>query len=343
VTLVEQSEHSWGDRRPVTLRDVANAAGVSASAASVVLNGARSGTRVSASTRRTVMEAAERMGYHPNSVARSLITGRTHRIGMYSGRARLDSRNAFFAEVLGGIFEKAAEHGTNTMVHTSGGSEAQLLDLVSNRALDGLIVHAGHDDPLVPLLGKLRVPAVAVADQIESIPSILVDDAAGGRLQAQHLATLGHRHAMIKLAPFPYASTMSRIEAFEEAAERFGIRVTRRFDTFAETDAFNTDDLRLLSDGPNRATAIVCWNEFCAERACSWLYSLGISIPGDVAVIGFDGFQRAFLPRFDLTTIRAPWAAVGRTATSILMSLVDGKSVPGLTTLPVEFIRGNTT
>jgi LacI family transcriptional regulator len=80
-----------------------------------------------------------------------------------------------------------------------------------------------------------------------------------------------------------------------------------------------------------------------AQRICNRLDSLGISIPRDVAVVGFDGFVHACKPRHQLTTVRAPWAEVGRVAMRLLMALVEQESVPTLTTLPVEFIRGTTT
>ena len=136
--------------RAVTLQDVAKAAGVSSSAASVVLNGCRSGTRVSVPTRRKVMEVATQLGYRPNEVARSLVTGQTNRIGVYSGRSELDSRNPFFAEILGGIFAEATEFDLDTVVHTACKNERRLLDLVRGRSLDGLIVHCrpGGSDSL---------------------------------------------------------------------------------------------------------------------------------------------------------------------------------------------------
>jgi DNA-binding LacI/PurR family transcriptional regulator len=339
---MERIEHSWSERRSTTLRDVARSVGVSESTASVVLNRTRSGTRVSAETRRHVLEAAERLGYRPNALARSLQTGRTQRIGIYSGRARLDSRNLFFAEVLGGVFEGALEFGLNTVVHTSGNSPDMLLDLLSNRALDGLVVHARKDDPVVGMLHELRVPAVAVADQVEALPSVCVDDIAGGRLQAQHLAQLGHRHVLYKQTAHTAISAVRRMESFCQAAEELGIRVTCHYEESFD-DLLTADDIAVLSGGADRASAVVCWNDRTAEAACQTVSSLGMSIPGEVAVVGFDGFSGFYAPRFELTTIRAPWSAVGHQAVKALMSMVAGDAVASLTTVPIEFHRGATT
>lgn len=333
----------WGGREQITLRDVAQEAGVSTSAASVVLNGARSGTRISAAKRRTVLEVAERMGYRPNALAQSLSRGRANRVGVYSGRGHLDSRNWFFAEVLGGIFEACVACEVNTMVHTSGYGASHLLDLVSNRAIDGIVVHASAGDPILPLLGELRVPAVAIADAVPGLPSVVVDDESGGFLQAQHLASLGHRHVLLKRASAEMLSAETRTDAFERAAERLGMRVTTRRDHGFTEDSLDSADLAMFFAEADPITAVVGWNDAVAWSACDHLTSLGLKIPEQVAVIGFDGFR--FQPRLlhELTTIRAPWGAVGAAAIRVLVQLIDRQPVPPATVLPVEFVRGKTT
>lgn len=339
----ETREHVWRDRPSTTLKDVAHSVGVSESTASVILNGARSGTRVSAETRKAVLEAAKRLGYRPNAHARSLQTGFSNRIGIYSGRSQLDSRNAFFAELLGGVFEAAAGQGKNTVVHTSGGGLENMLDLVSNRAVDGIIVHPGPDDPLLAVLGELRVPAVAVADRISALPSVCVDDRAGGALLAQHLSQLGHRHVLLKQAWWPAPSAVDRMSAFFETAARLGVVAIQRQEDPSDLEVLMPEEMEMLTRGRDRVTAIFAWCDRSAERICRRLEQIGVDVPGEVAVIGFDGFHHGYLPRYDLTTIRAPWAEVGRHAVEILEALIAGQSVAAVTTVPVEFVRGATT
>jgi len=340
---MEQERRIWGGREQITLRDVAREAGASQSAASVVLNGARSGTRVSADKRRSLLEAAERMGYRPNGLARSLSTGRTNCIGVYSGRAVLDSRNAFYSELLGGVFDGAYDWGVNTMVHTTGKGEKQLLDLVSSRSIDGLIVNIDENDTILPLLGELRMPAVAMVDRVHSLPSVTADDRTGGMIQARHLKMLGHRHVLLYASRLPAQSVTDRIDAFQEAAGQLGLRVTTSYAGFNAGEVLDLEDLRVLTEGSDRATAVVGWSDFSAEQVCLKLITLGVHVPETVAVVGFDGFVHACPPPFNLTTIRAPWAEVGREATRVLHSLIEGKEVPALTSLPVEFVRGTTT
>jgi DNA-binding LacI/PurR family transcriptional regulator len=340
---MELPDQSWRLRRTTTLKDVARSVGVSESTVSVVLNGTRSGTRVSSNTRRSVMEAAERLGYRPNVHAQSLLTGRANRLGIYSGRSRLDARNLFFAELLGGMLEASVEERTNTLIHTSGTSAEDLFDLISSRAVDGLVVHLAEADPILEMIRDLHVPAVAVADRFDHLASICVDDVGGGMLQAHHLSRLGHRHVLYKQASVPAQSALLRMESFVDAACELGIQVTVRYDQDADHEYLTTEDVGLLTRSHNRATAAIGWSDRVAERICHCLVDLGLSVPGDVAVVGFDGFHSYFANRFDLTTIRAPWAEVGRAAVSTLMSLIRGEPIPEVKILPVEFVRGATT
>jgi LacI family transcriptional regulator len=313
---------------------------VSESTASVVLNGARSGTRVSPTTRKSVMEAAGRLGYRPNTHAQSLLTGRSNRLGFYSGRCRFDSRNLFLAELLSGMLHACVELKLNTVMHTSGTDREDLLDLVSSKACDGLVAHLALGDPMLEMIGNLRVPAVAVADRYDELPSICVDDVAGGVLQARHLANLGHRRVLYLQAMPPTPSGRCRMEAFVEAAEELGMRVCIQY---CEPNNLCASDIDPLIRNRDRATAVVAWSDGLAEVVCHKITSLGLSVPGDVAVVGFDGYLTEFSHRFEITTIHAPWEEVGRKAVSILMALISGQSVPAVTIVPVEFVRGTTT
>jgi DNA-binding LacI/PurR family transcriptional regulator len=289
------------------------------------------------------MEIASQLGYRPNEVARSLVTGRSNRIGIYSGRSQLDSRNPFFAEVLGGVFSEADHFGLDTVVHTAYKNEARVLDLVRGRSLDGLIVHAQPAESMLSLLEDLLIPAIAIADLTEGLPCIRVDDSSGGTLLAQHLASRGHRHVLVKQAPYPAESAVARTSAFADTCERLGVTITWGVEALDGSGRLDVEDLRVLTEGPLRATALMGWCDRVAELSCRHLEALGMAIPQDVAVVGFDGFSKPYAPRFDLTTIQAPWADVGRISVRSLTALISGESVPRVTTLPVSFYHGATT
>ncbi len=103
------------------------------------------------------------------------------------------------------------------------------------------------------------------------------------------------------------------------------------------------DDLRILTGGVDRATAVMGWSDSVAHCACNSLDTVGISIPEEVAVVGFDGFLPRYPLKFHLTTIRAPWSSLGREAVRRLSDYIVTGAVEPLTTLPVSFHQGRTT
>ena len=334
--MTDQFRHK-ATKKAVTLRQVAEVAGVSASAASMILNGATSGTRVSESTRQAVTEVARRMGYRPNKLAQSLATGTTGRIGFYSGRSRLDCRNLFYAEILSGIFDGAEQHGLDTIIHTAGNERAKILDLVNSQALDGLLLHVNPEDPIIPLLGELLVPAVSIGDQIEGLPSVVVDDQRGGSLLAQHLAEKGHRSVLAKQSASMPSSAVARIEAFCRQCLALGLEAEVSFAT-PDGGGLGEADVQAISRASKPVTAIMCWSDAMAMSTIKALSEAGYSVPSNVAVVGFDGFEQ-----MSVTSISAPWFRVAQEAVGILQKLINKESVPFRTVLPVEFRSGSTT
>jgi LacI family transcriptional regulator len=326
----------------VTLEEVAFAAGVSRPTASVIVNGARSGTRISAATREKVLRCAAEMGYRPNVVAQHLATGRANRIGFYSGRARLDCRNPFFAEILGGVFEGAEELGLDTIIHTSGVSREKITDLVRGLTLDGLVVYACPGDPILDLLGDLRIPCVATADEIENLPSVTADDRGGGAILANHLYDLGHRHILVKQSPWPPPSSLTRVAAFVETCDRLGMRVSRGEEIWPRGGVTEME-LQLLKAPSEPVTAVMAWSDAVAESICDHLVSIGIKIPDDISVVGFDGFAYRHASKYNLTTIRAPWMQVGHESVRLLRAQILGEQIPLRTTLDVMLHQGQTT
>jgi len=340
---MEQRQHVWQERTKVTLKDVARMAGVSESLASFVLNGSKSGTRVSAETRALVISTAMDLGYRPNANARTLNTGKSNRIGFYSGRDKLDSRNCFFAEILGGMFDCCHAHRMNTVVHSSGERKDLLLDLVSDMSIDGLVVFAGQSDPILPLISEMCVPAIAVADKIDGLPAVCVDDREGGFLQAKHLHARGHRNVLIKQSSSNPSSSVERVEAFIQRASELGMRTTVRVESDAHPLGLDEIDMHLLTKASDRITAVVGWNDITAIRACHVLNQNGLRIPEDVAVVGFDCFEQFIIPKYWLTSIRAPWSEVGKLAVESLIRLINNKPVPFIQTVPVSLRHGDTT
>jgi DNA-binding LacI/PurR family transcriptional regulator len=291
-----------------------------------------------------VHEAAERLGYRPNGVARSLVRGKTNRIGIYGGYLAGRPDEPFSGAILRAIFEEAGLNNLDVVMHTNGGRDGRALDLVANRAIDGLILHANAKDAILPLLGELRVPAIAIADRIEALPSIVADDREAGAMLALHLHQCGHRRVLVKRVRFGSSrSTIDRFLGFLGAAEALGLQCDESEVEVADGKVITRADFETLSSKTNRVTAVMHSHESHAVRACEEMVALGLRIPGDVAVVTCDSYESLFAKRYNVTSIRLPWHEVGVRAVAQLMALIRGESVPAMTVIPGEFVRGETT
>jgi len=334
---------TWRGTGSATLKDIARLVGVSESAASVVLNGSRSHTRVSLKTRERVTRAAEQLGYRPNAVARALSLGRTNRIGVYASRLG-DAGDPFWSDIHVGLYRQARAFDVDVVIHTSGGESNRLLELVSDRTVDGLIVVAQGDSEIIQLLEERHVPAVALVDRIDGLPSVCVDDRAGAAMLAQHLFDRGHRHVLALESPLWKSITIvERLESFLETAESLGMRVSLEEFAVDSISPLSSDALDLLTCDRNRGTAVVAHNDLVADRVSNQLFLRDIAVPESIAVVGFDGHQSYFVPRLPLTSICADWPTVAATGVNVLMSLIAGEPVNRLTKLSVTFKQGLTT
>ncbi len=328
-----------------TLKDVAQRAGVSKVAASLVLNGSRTNAGVSEATRGRILAAAAELRYHPNTVARSLSRRRTDIIGLYLGYGYIDARNAFFAEIISGLQKGCNEHRKDLLVHGTfrGQSVEDIYAEMIGGKIDGLVLIAPPGDPLADRLVASRLPVVAMADPLPLLPSVAADDAQGSRLLAEHLASKGHHHVLYRMSPRRHTSVERRLAAFTATAAARGMTVTqsRAADHSGRLGA--EESARLTLPAGERPTAVACSNDFLAFHLLDSCRSLGLRVPDDLAVAGFDGVMSPLGPALRLTTIRAPWVAVARTAVSLLVSQIDGREIPAETVLPVELVVGDTT
>lgn len=323
-----------------TLRDVADRVGVSVNTASFVLNGSRSGTRVAPATRDALLAASRELGYRPNEVARALRRQRTRLIGFFSQFGYLGGEDAFLAELVGGAQAACAEARHDLVLHSIPltGSVDDLGGALADRRIDGLILFAPGADGLADEIVESRLPAVSVVEPLGSLPAVLVDDAAGGRLQAERLAERGRRRAVYRGWHAPIASARNREAGFRAAAE-LGIRIATGRTMFPGSEIGLTPAERAaLDDG----AAFVCWTDDAARLTCDALVAEGLRVPKDAAVVGFNATPLPCEPRWRLTSVHAPWREVGATAVRRLFSLIDDEAAPEAGPLPVHLVPGAT-
>jgi DNA-binding LacI/PurR family transcriptional regulator len=333
-----------GPVKSVTLRDVAERVSVSPYTVSVVLNGSKSNTRVSAATREKITQAAAEMGYRPNVLAQALRRRSTNILGLYFGYGHLEPHDPFHAEVLTGLQRGCEACNKDLMIHYSFHrySVDEVFAELAGGKIDGLVLIAAPGDPLVASVRGSNLPVIAMTDAIEGVPSVIADDAAGSFAIAEHLHAKGHRAVLYRVCPGQSDSASRRFKAFEERATALGMRtiVGQTSDWRGRVDAQEAE--LLVRRDALGITAAVCWGDPSAHALLAHCKGQGIKVPTDLAVVGFNGIEPPVEPAHVLTTVRASWSNVAQRAVHLLVDRLESREVPDLTILPVEFLPGET-
>ncbi|MGW8951209.1 LacI family DNA-binding transcriptional regulator [Streptomyces sp. NPDC055709] len=330
-----QTREPVGGTRP-TSRDVARAAGVSQATVSLVLGGKWRG-RVSERTAGLVREAARELGYRPNLAARNLRLGRT-RTALLVVPALT---NEFFARVYAGAAAVAAEHGFGVVVYPSpeGIGPARDPFASARAALDGVIASSmaagaldairGADLPLVMLDSDPADPASAA--------QVNLDIADGMRQVTDHLLGLGHRRFVHLASAVPSWTFEVRARALAAALGAAPGAELRTVPAPLDVSGAREATERALTGAAPRPTALICDDDILAAGACKAVRRLGLRVPEDVSVTGFDDLALATALEPELTTVRLPAERVGEEGMSALLAVLRGES-PAPGALPVTLI-----
>jgi len=329
------------------MSDIAQRAGVSKVTVSAVLSAtAGNNTRVAETTRQRILDAARELNYSPNGIAKMFRHRSTDIVGLYLGDWLLSTHNLFLAEIVSGLQIGCHEHRKDLLIHsTFRGQDVNdiYMELIS-RKIDGLIMFALESDPLAIRLASSALPVVAIADAVPSLPSVVADDKLGSNLIADYLAAKGHKHVLYRRGWSLQASANRRYLSFMEAAARHTMKVSESTLPTSQFGLIMDEQEIAILNRPKttRPTAIVCTNDYLAYAAVDYCQDHGFKVPEDFAILGFDGMVTEIRPATRLTTIRAPWAEVARTALGLVVKSLAGESVPFETVLPVELVIGDT-
>ncbi|MFI9581795.1 LacI family DNA-binding transcriptional regulator [Streptomyces sp. NPDC052236] len=323
------------DARP-TSRDVGRLAGVSQATVSLVLGDKWRG-RVSPRTAELVRDAARELGYRPNLAARSLRLGRT-RTALLVVPALT---NEFFARVYTGAATVAAEHDFGVVLYPSPGGVGPARDPFASAraALDGVIASSmaartltairGSDLPLVMLDSDPADPGAAAR--------VNLDLADGMRQLTDHLLSLGHRR-FVHLASAVASWTFDvRARALQDALRGVPDAVVRTVRAPLDVRGGREAAERALTGPGPRATALVCDDDILAAGALKAVRGLGLRVPEDVSVTGFDDLALATAVEPELTTVSLPAERVGERGMSALLAVLDGRT-PEEGDLPVSLV-----
>ncbi|NAS22662.1 substrate-binding domain-containing protein [Herbidospora sp. NEAU-GS84] len=320
-------------RRRVTLADLAEAAGVSRTTASLVMTGRGRELRISHDVEQRVLRAADELGYRPNAVSVGLRTGTTRTIGFVSDTV---ATSHLAGDMIKGALEAARERGVMLFIGESEGDpelERGLLHAMQDRQVDGIILAAMFTRTIkVP---KDIGPAVllnALPRPASGLPSIVPDEIEAGRSAARVLLDAGHHDEVYVIGAGP---TLQDVPADSVAAvERLiGIRETglkiagARVCPDWQPEHGLAATRALLAD--HRPRALICLNDRVAIGAYQALAEAGLSVPGDVSVVSFDDHPIASWMWPKLTTVALPHYELGRKAVEVLFAQMAGEVEPG--------------
>jgi LacI family transcriptional regulator len=313
----------------VTIRDVARAAGVSTATAARALGGYG---HSSPAARRKVAESADRLGYRPNAVARALVSRATTTVGLVVG----DIENPFFAAAARGLADAMDAHGYTVLLANAdedADRERRAVEALRARQVDGMVVvpapgaSPGHLADLVaagiPLVLLDRVVAGVEAD------SVLVRNTAGAADAVAHLTGLGHRRIGVVSDPPEITSSAERIAGYRRALRAAGIEPDPSLVSIGgPTRADGEAAARRLLDRPDRPTAVFTANNFMTVGTLRAARALGLRIPDDLALVGFDDLDWTTLVEPPVTVVSQPVTELGRAAGERLLARMGGEDGP---------------
>lgn len=330
-----------GRGRSVTLRDVAQVAGVSVATASKAIND-RPG--VSDETRRRVQEVAERLAFTPNSLARAIVAGQTGTVGLLTH----DLEGRFSLPILMGAEDAFGAGRTSVLLCDARDDairEQHHLRTLLERRVDGLIVVGSRTDPRTSLGRHVPVPVVyayAPSDDPQDA-SVVVDNVTAGRIAVEHLLSLGRRSVAHVTGDPGYAAAQDRAAGIASTLADAGLEPAGPALFGSWTEAWGRAAAAAVLDASPQVDAIVCGSDQIARGVLDALRERGVGVPSSVAVVSFDNWKAVVTgARPELTSVDMNFQEMGRRAAQRLFERLDGRSEGGVETIaPRLVVRGS--
>ncbi len=309
-------------KQRITMKDVAERAGVSQTTVSFILNEVPN-ANIPEETRERVWDAIKELKYRPNALARGLRTQRTQTIGFVSDDVAISS---FAAEIIAGAQVTAWAHDKLLLLVNTNGNRVLIEDAIEmllERQVDGIIYATMYHRVAQPSTALYEIPSVLLDSYMEdrSLPSVVPDEVQGGRRATEFLLHKAHRRIGFINNADPIPAAVGRLEGYQQALASYEVPFDESLVLRETSDASGGYRATLkIMQRSERPSALFCFNDRVAMGAYQALCHLGLSIPGDIAVIGFDNQEviAAYLYP-PLTTIQLPHYQMGQWAVNYLI------------------------
>jgi LacI family transcriptional regulator len=312
-------------KKYVTIRDIAERAGVSINTVSRALNNKPD---ISEETRRKILKIAQELGYVKNATASSLRSKQTNIVGVIIA----DSANPFYAEVLKGIEAASRKYGYQIMLMNTERiyeNEEKAIEVLLQRRVDGLLITPVQDksDDIRALIER-KVPFVIVGRHFEEleVDEIHSDEVKGGYLATRHLIERGRKNIIMISGYLFKSAAYMRLEGYRKALKEYGIPFSEKM--IIETDIDIESGYRAMREAIEKGLefdAVFCYNDLLAFGAIKALKECGYRIPEDVAVVGYDDIVYSSFVCPSLTTVRIKKFEMGFEAFRMLLQRLKGR------------------
>jgi DNA-binding LacI/PurR family transcriptional regulator len=325
--------------KPASSIDVAKLAGVSQSAVSRAFT---DGASVSDETKRRVMEAADRLGYRPNALATAVLSRKSNLVGVVMG----EITNPFYPEILELLLEQLEGRGYRVLLKRLGGdatADAAIEEVLRYRVRGAIVTSSVISDEMAGRCGRSSVPIVLFNRHVKDlgVTSVSCDNVDAGRIVANLLLDSKHQRPAFVSGSDAASTNRDRKKGFLD-------RLLERGISRVQVDGGENSHLvgydaakRLLSTSP-RPDALFCASDILAFGALDALRDLGLQVPTDVSVVGFDDVPMAAWPAFNLTTIRQQRQRMVQEAIEALVGHIERGTPPTVRLVPGELVLRGT-
>lgn len=310
----------------VTIKDIARKANVSYATVSRALNNKRG---VRETTRIKILDLASKMSYTPNAIARGLVKKQTLTLGLIIP----DITNPFYPEVARGIEDGAAEGGFSIFLCNTNWErkrEVHYLRLLAEKRVDGIVL-APIDNEVEAVESSMtaNIPVVYVSNAPHRTQHsfVVIDNVLGGFLATEHLIRAGHRTIGFVGSTEDSLAIAERLKGYRRALKKYGLPVEKKYiqlGDFKQETGYRI--VRRMIAERDYPRAVFAENDLLALGILQGVKASGLSVPGDVAVVGFDDIPFAGFPEVQLTTINQPKYEMGRKAAEILLEQIEGST-----------------
>jgi DNA-binding LacI/PurR family transcriptional regulator len=304
---------------------------------------------VSEKTSKKIKKIAQKIGYHPNLIARSLSNRKSMTIGVFVPKTRHLFLDIYITQILSGISDVTQEHDYRLMLFPIDYKKEKsdlYLSIARSHLVDGIIlIKTKVNDKRIDDLKAINFPYVLVNHRNNSYNFVDASNIKGAKLAIEHLYNLGHRKIAFVAGSLDETNAIDRLNSYKKTLKTLGLSFNKEWiinGEFSNETAFEKSKILLTSK--QLPTAIFCSDDYMAIGVMERIKEFGLSVPKDISIFGFDDIEISSYINPSLTTIRQPMSKIGEKSAELLLDLIHKKRTPPIHEfLDVELITRQST